>query len=487
MIRVYLDWNVISNLKKPEFKEIKDFIDKHKKHLQFLYSPAHFSDLMKSYSNDNNLFDVDLETLGYLSEKHLIRWGKDGVEPLFATPKEYFESIRNEEDIFSLMDMEKIFKELDDSTQEYGLGDIVKKMKSIFQTLPMGIDITEENQDVLKKMFPNIKNNSTMWDLMKEVGPFSRKLLQDGDYYKDFRKTLSEKGFKLESNSGNWNEDEVIKNIDDFLIGLGTKMTYLEYVQTSFKHKKEPINLYEYFTNAYLMLDMIGYKTDKLPKPTDNMKNIQADGEHSFYAAHCDYFVAIDKKLIIKSKVLYNEFKISTIIIKPNELISELEKVIDLSPRNINFIEEAFSFCNVDSLVESYPISKDNEIEAYVYKLPKLYFNFFNYLVYRNYPKEGGVVFVFKKEFKNFSKFLFYTEAEQLIDSLTEYFGYDNKDELELKKKEFVYEDLNTIFNWHFEGGMIRLENDEETNRPILIYIIVPSKKKDEENTNNGS
>lgn len=76
MIRIYLDWNIISSLKKPEFNELKEFIEKHKKYLQFPYSPAHFTDLMKSYQPGNDLFYDDLETLEYLSEKHLIRWGE---------------------------------------------------------------------------------------------------------------------------------------------------------------------------------------------------------------------------------------------------------------------------------------------------------------------------------------------------------------------------------------------------------------------------
>ena len=49
---------------------------------------------------------------------------------------------------------------------------------------------------------------------------------------------------------------------------------------------------------------MIGLKSDNLPKPTDNMQNIQNDAEHSFYSTHCDYFVVIDKKLDNQNKVL---------------------------------------------------------------------------------------------------------------------------------------------------------------------------------------
>jgi hypothetical protein len=74
MIRIYFDWNVISNFKKPEFLEIRNFISKHKDYLQFPYSPAHFKDLMKSFSPENEFFNTDLTNLEYLSEKHLLRW-----------------------------------------------------------------------------------------------------------------------------------------------------------------------------------------------------------------------------------------------------------------------------------------------------------------------------------------------------------------------------------------------------------------------------
>ena len=476
MIRIYLDWNVVSNLKKSDFQDIKDYISKHKDYLQFPYSPAHFNDLMKSYTPENSLFDIDLKNLEWLSGKHLIRWGENGIEPLFGTPAEYFEGENKNKDTYSLMDIEKVFEDLDDSTNDLGLGNISTMMKSLFQMVPTGIEITNENQNILKKMFPNLKPDSTMWDLMKDIGPFSQKLLQDGEYYKDFRKSLKDHGLKLDSNSGNWNYDEVLKNIDEFLLGLGTKMKYLEFVETIFKHKKEPINSFEYYTTAYLLLDMFGYKTDKLPKITDNMQNIQTDAIHSFYGAYCDYIVAIDKKLRIKSKVLYNEFSISTKIIEPKQLISELEKVIYFYPKDVDFIEEALSFCIKENLVESYPITDDNKVESHVFKLPIFYFNFFNYVIYREYPEQEGIMLTFKKVFKNFSRFIYYTESERLVDSITMFFGYDDKIELKKRKTEFVYEDMETTFIWNFNGGMIKLENEEETRRPVLNYIMSTKK-----------
>jgi len=435
---------------------------------------------MKSYNPDNKFFNIDLETLEKLSEKHFLRWGKDHIEPLLGTPSMYFEEEKNKEDTSNLMDIEKIFQDLDDSVEDFGLGKLGSVMKSLFQLQPSGIEIAEKNKEMMKKMFPNLQSNSTMWDLMKEIGPLSQNLLHNGAYYKELRKLIADQGFKLESNSGNWSYDKVIKNIDYFLLKMGTKMTYLEYIETIFKHRKKPANEFEYYTTAYLMLDIIGYKVDKLPKPTDSMQNIQADGEHSFYGAHCDYFVAMDKKLRIKSKVLYNEFNISTKIIEPKEIISELTKVIDKMNKKDNFITEVISFYNNDLLIESYPAEDEKDIETHVFKLPKFYFNYFNYMIYTNDPSKKHFVLKFRKVFKNFSRFIYYTEAENLIDSISEYFGYDDKKDLELKKKEFVYGNKEIIFKWNFDGGFILLEKEEDTKRPVLNYII--SKKQEKSN-----
>ncbi|MCT4206551.1 hypothetical protein HZP44_16445 [Elizabethkingia anophelis] len=474
MIRVYFDWNVVSNLKRPEFSELNNFIEEHKEKLLFPYSPAHFRDLMKSYSPDNIHFNTDLEKLNYLSGKHLIRWGKDGIEPLFGTPQEYFqeEELHTETNFIEAFDFDKIFSDLDENSKELGLENIGAAIKNMFQHLPTGITITEENKEMLSKMFPNLDNNSTMWDFMKDFGPFTQNLLQDGDYYKDFRKTLGDTGFKLEANAGNWSEEEVIDNIDKFLLSLNSNMTFIEYVETSLKHRKEPYTKYDFYTTAYLMLDMIGYKSDKLPKPTDNMQNIQADADHSFYGAHCDYFVAMDKKLMVKSKVLYNKFNIPVKVLTPEEFLNDIRQVIHDRNNIQNFLEEILSFCTNENIVETHPASEENEIGTHAFKLPIFYFDFFNYVTYQFYEKEKFIFLVFKRVFKNYSRFIYYTEIEKVIDKVCDFFGYEDKEKLEQKKKEFAYGDSSIEFSWQYDRGIIKLKKDEETKRPILVYVI---------------
>ncbi len=472
MIRIYLDWNVISNLKQPENKELKNFIDIHKDFLLFPYSPAHFKDLMKSFSPDNENFEKDLKMLSYLSGKHLIRWGDNDTEPLFGTPQEYFEGKKDNEEYLQLFDIEKMLNDLNQVMGDNELDQIGEVMKG-YKLQPAGIEVTDENRVMLQKIFPKITSDSSMWDLMKDIGPFTQNLLNNKDFYKDYRKAIGEKGFKLDPNSGNWSEEEVINKINLYLKDLGVEMGFLELVGFFFKHREKPANRFEFFITAYLMLDMIGYKADKLPKPTDNMQNISTDGEHAFYGAHCDYFIVGDKKLKIKSNVLYKKFNISTQILAPNEFIEVIEKQIHVFPSNtINLIEEAFTYIDLQNTVEFHPLSEENEAETYAIKLPIFYFNFFNYAVYRNYKDKQGVSLTFKRVFKNYSNFMYYTEVEKIIDIIINLFGYEDKQELILKKQEFVYEDKDTKFIWHFEGGMIILEQDLDTKYPNLIYLV---------------
>lgn len=483
MIRIYLDWNVVSNLKRSEYTDLKEFIENHKEQILIPYSPAHFNDLMKSYSPENQLFEKDLEMLEFLSGKHLLRWEENGTVPRFGTPKEYFQGERiNTDDIFSLMDMEKLVNELDEYSEETGFGKLGTLMKDLYELQPFGIDIDDNNREILQRMFPNISSDSSQWDLMKSIAPFAKKLLKDRQYYKEFRKSIGENGFKVEANSGNWEEREVFDRIDNFMKEKGLDMTFVDFIKTTFEHRKEPINTYEFFTTAYLMLDMMGYKSDKLPKPTDNMQNIQMDGEHSFYAAHCDFFVVGDKKLRIKSKVLYNKFKIPTIVVEPHELIDELERVLYKYPDNKDFISQSLSYIEDKSrIVESYPYSEENEAETHAYKLPEFYFNFFNYVVYRYFPTKNILMLTFKKVFNNYSRFLFYTEVEKLVTEIVNVFGYADQEKLIEFKENMIYDNEKHVeLIWRFDRGLVKLEKDEDTGRPILSYIFLLSSDQEE-------
>lgn len=94
MLRIYLDWNCITHLKKPENRELFDYILSNKQYFIFPFSPAHFEDLQRSRpseGNENEDYYRDLNTLHNICETHLIMFdnAKKRVLPFLATPYEY--------------------------------------------------------------------------------------------------------------------------------------------------------------------------------------------------------------------------------------------------------------------------------------------------------------------------------------------------------------------------------------------------------------
>jgi hypothetical protein len=482
MIRIYLDWNVVSNFKRDEYFEIRNFIAEHKDCLLIPFTPAHFDDLMKSYNSDNVAFYQDLEHLEYLSEKHFLRWEND-IKISFITPKEYFEKVKNNDDVSSMIDFEKIFHDLDSLNPQLNIGTL---MKSILELSPSEIQVTDKNREWINKLFPNITNDSSALDAINDVSYFMKKLSQDRNYYKNLRKDIADEGFKLDANSGNWIVENVIENIDNTFRDIGIPYTFFEFVNKCLENNKETVNIYNYYINSYLMLDLFGFKPDKLPKPTNNMQNILTDGNHSFFSAFCDYFVTTDEKLKIKTQVLYNKFNVSTVIITPKEFIETLKSKIHNLNINTNFLWELSTILDFKNGLEKSHIYEENDI--HVFKLPLFYLNFFNYVTVQfSHEKNCIQQIIFERVFKGFSRLIFYTESEQLIDQLVAYFdSFDSVEKrlqigkkiicfdsaehfLEIRKK-IIYGEKNIAVVWIFDKYFIKLENEKDTLLPMLIY-----------------
>lgn len=54
MKRVYLDWGVVSYLKRDEYAELRNLLLSNKGRLFFVYSPAHFEDLTLPFASLQN-------------------------------------------------------------------------------------------------------------------------------------------------------------------------------------------------------------------------------------------------------------------------------------------------------------------------------------------------------------------------------------------------------------------------------------------------
>lgn len=323
MLRIYLDWNVFSNLKRDEFAKLKQSLIDASKDMLIFYTPAHFSDLMKSADKGNPYFEQDLDTLTNFCGGHFVRWDvSKGMQAYHCLPRDFLPFAQ---EVLALI--KEVTTSGNTSNDPPSIAGQKERTALRFQEQLLSAD-DHGTRELIKHAFPGIGDNPTFADMYEAVPAFIDKSFHDGSWYKNLRAKFQESGMKLEANAGNWKAEEVIEKIDAFLAsnGAGIDFAGLQDQQETITGVKR--SFYDKITSSYHMLDFLGYKADKLPKETDSMNNIAMDAEHAFYAAHADILVSNDKNLLLKAKVLYHYFKVDTLVVDPSNFHERLNTIL---------------------------------------------------------------------------------------------------------------------------------------------------------------
>lgn len=448
MKRVYLDWGVVSNMKKPEYAEIKDFLLANKGNLFFVYSTAHFEDAMRSRGDERLMQDIQL--LESLVDNHLLAFDKKTAHPYLATPTEYYQNNKDRN-----LDTVPDFADLVSSVGQDipMLGGLLKS----FLSFPMPIPNVAREQKLFGMMLPDLPDSPTLGDVLHSSTTFINKMLGDKEYYKSYRSSVRSSGFTLDENSGNWKSDEVVPNISAQMKKLGIDKTFQEFVLSGFGNK-DKVSDFEFFMAAYSMLDLIGYKSDKLPKSKNAMNSVNTDAQHAYFAAFCDYLVTQDSHLASKARALYSEFGISTKVISPSEIIAELEE--NSKDVLVSFLQEQLREDNVER----------HEERAVVYKFTRRFLGIFSHGVV--YAHDDETLIELKLAFDNYSFFVFYDEARIMVDTVADYLGRPSDAEYETIRQSIVSGNPNAAIHWKGDNIFFTLKADPERHRPEL-YITV--------------
>lgn len=475
MIKIYLDWNIFSYLKKPENKSLRDKIQKLTSQVLFPYSQSHFRDLSKSYSPTNEYFDIDLDTLEKYTRNFKISQVNGEVSFEEYNPRLYFQNNKeqflkpisiNLEDTFNSLDGLKI----GDTEMNFG-----SLLKSLLKVIPANIPVNDENMSSINSFLPNANADSSFWDIMNDITSTSEEMIQSKDKYLEVRNQIGNSGLKLPSHSGAWKIEDVIKNINDFLKKIETNMSFAEYSNLIFKYRNKKPNSFESFTMACTQLDMIGFKSDKLPKKTDTLLNITTDAEHAYFASFCDYFIVNDKNLRIKSQVLYSEFKFETEVLNLQEFENLLDEILNTIPKNFtDFLSKAKATVKKENLIESQLSSSENEFDAFGYKIKPLFLNYFNAVIHQ-IQENNTQIFAFKRVYKS-RGFSYKSEVEPLLASLVEILGFPlNYLKFKEKKSELLNSEKEVYMCWQFHPVTVVLQKDDDMHR-VLLKIIIEEK-----------
>jgi hypothetical protein len=266
----YIDWNLFSILKEPKLNPhivLNDFLKRQSDKITLVYSDAHLGDLART---SDELSSTRINDLNYLSEKT-----KDLV--------------------------------------------IVKYFGRDY------VDV--ENRNALEFYEQNVYDNSTaplvQWQTIVK---------QMTDNYGPLRDDIIKTHFKLDPKSiCNFS----VSQLDELIKMIGISGSLKEFVEFGLSLRGDtttnPLTYIDYYTTAYMNLDLIGFFPDSMNEKGD-FSNLLNDSKHSAYGSICKAFITNDNKCYHKSKFLFEYFKSNSKLIKTCKLkngTSELENELN--------------------------------------------------------------------------------------------------------------------------------------------------------------
>jgi len=266
----YIDWNLFSILKEPKLNPhivLDDFLKRQSDKITLVYSDAHLGDLART---SDELSSTRINDLNYLSAKT-----KDLV--------------------------------------------IVKYFGRDY------VDV--ENRNALEFYEQNVYDNSTaplvQWQTIVK---------QMTDNYGPLRDDIIKTHFKLDPKSiCNFS----VSQLDELIKMIGISGSLKEFVEFGLSLRGDtstnPLTYIDYYTTAYMNLDLIGFFPDSMNEKGD-FSNLLNDSKHSAYGSICKAFITNDNKCYHKSKFLFEYFKSNSKLIKTCKLkngTSELENELN--------------------------------------------------------------------------------------------------------------------------------------------------------------
>lgn len=461
MKRVYPDWGIVSYLKKEEYDVLRNLLLSNKDRLFFVYSSAHFEDLMRSKGEPQ--FNDDIQMLSDLVGDHLLDFKKEVVWPYRATP-EVFNRDYVDYSSYLSQDFVSLISSIDDlPIQNLNVSTAIKE----YLNVPFPIPAEFRSNKLFENTFPNLQEFPTLGDVIESCRQFMCEMMMNGGYYKSFRKSIHETGFKLDANAGNWSDEEATNKISLFLKSKGIDMSFNDYVKMSFHGRNFTAN--EFFTAAYCILDMLGFHSDKLPKACNTIRSVTTDAKHAYFAGFCDWFVTADTRLYHKAKALYNHLGVATRVMTPREAVSAIKE--ETLPYGQDYI---LSFIKneliPEHIVERHDKENDSDAEFVIYRFSHRFLGIFTHGIYY-LNTDGSSTLQIKLIFENYSRFLFYDEVAIIMDTITDHFGLQDISNYDSLRKKFIEGDTAVTISWRLDNGFVCVKNDEDRHRPEL-YIV---------------
>lgn len=473
MIKVYLDWNVMSGMKNNHFPELTDIIINKEKFL-LLYSTSHIGDIFASIKNhseeEQKLIQEDLDYITKLTDDLCLVNNSKEVTLNAYEPGELLDDRIREAPLFEDLSLDNLFSSIDADNQMFG---IVNSMKNMIASIPLDLAFKEafenpESAEMLNKMFPGLKEDQTMNGFFKSFSKMFHNMNETEDY-KDLRNMVQQIGV----NSGHFNENKnPFEVIDNAYNKIGVENSNFD------KYFDKTKNAPEWFndiTNEYVKLDMHGFKADKVKvtdKEKNTFKNTTEDASHSAFASRCEFYITNDDKNYHKTKAVFQKLGVYTIVLKPNEFIQYYNSFLNVNNFDDHFRSIIYEMKRVENFQEQR--YESGESFGWVNFTSQYFFNFFNKILIPN-PEVNEGLFILGKESPSKSYIISQREIEAMLKLFADKLGLDINGKSYYEVGEINNNDDWSGRTWEANIGQIIIKR---LNGWFQMYFFPPNKEE---------
>ena len=451
MKKIYLDWNIINHI--DEIPGLYDFILNNQNHFVFVYSPAHFSDLMRSVKGDNynEFFEKDIERLGRICETHLMKYSDNKMNLHRCPPSEFLEKEGKDYPVFSNLFNLGFYKD-----------SLVVEEIDLFGVLSESLKAIEFGKIEL----PLIGSFSNGLEFFQCLLGFLDGVFTDEKETKKLKSKIIESVPEKEiAQISNSTPQMVIDTINTFFEKNGIKEGLKEIIANGISDKQKGNDMLV-FQALYLSLDFIKYYSDKR-----NLWNIIADAEHAYYGSYCDALVTGDDRMMHKTEAVYSYCGITTEIVSKQDVLEYLKNTI----ASENNIEEPLKEVLFDQHIPTE--FDDNSVYCKWTRLKNPFWGYFNKLEYFLNLSTSQCWFRLSREIQ-FDKCFFYSETDKFFEIMRTILK--RADIIEAFEREYAQKygakDLSASFSFFLSKdiqAILGVTEDENTIVPImdLVYI----------------
>lgn len=454
MLKIYLDWNIITHLKEDKYCDLRNFILQNKEYFIFPYSVAHLQDLLVSRGPNNVYYEQDLNLLTELCEHHLLEHEPNSNSPFpyRCYPREYLETKGVDVEWFnSGFTKESFFK----CMKSRGI-DPISFMSVLEKEHVTSFEIPFINRRVC--------NLADIFNILFDYGHIVFSNIKLSKQVKDYIQSTTD-NFLYKKIQGAKSQN-VFDLLNEATLPQVNK-TFTEIIESSIASRSKS-NL-ELFSSLYIALNFSGFYSDK----NRNLQNIYTDSEHAYYASSCDVFVSNDSRLREKASAIYGTYNIPTKVVDLDGLVGIMQEELSYS-YNWEYM--------FNDILPKYgkPCRMEGENEVYK-QLPFHFLGLFNFCIKADYPNTNSTTGIFRIVIPQ-RGYVFYTELERFFNlilnilpdsSQKQNFQEGFIDKFQTRKKDVIE---NASFNYIDSSCQLSILADKFSLIPLpIVYLTLNS------------